>query len=328
MLAAPGVHWLRMPLPFALDHINLWLIEDGDGYTAVDTGYGTAPTHALWEKVLDEAIARAPIRRIIVTHYHPDHLGAAAWLAARCGAKVYMTRTEYETGHAVRHAIGGWSRATAMAYLVGHGLDQTRLAAQETRGNAYARGVPELPAEYETIAEGDRLTIGARTWRVMVVRGHAPEHAALYCEQDGILISGDQVLPRISTNVSVWGNQPDGNPLALFLDSLARLKAELPPDTRILPSHGLVFHGLHTRIEQLQSHHVERLAHLEAALSGRHTAAELVPVLFPRALDDHQLMFAIGETIAHLNYLIGKGRARRETGSDGVVRFERAIAAG
>jgi len=321
--AAPGVRWLRMPLPFALDHINLWLLDDGPGWTVVDTGYGTETTRALWRTIFADGLEGKPIRRIVVTHYHPDHIGAAGWLAQETGAPVHITREEYATARAVLDRSGGWSSASAIAHLSRHGLQPDQLKAQETRGNSYRTGVPSLPVEVETIADGDELVIGERRWKVIVVRGHAPEHAALYCGQTDTLISGDQVLPRISTNVGVWANDPEGDPLTRFLDSIAGLLA-LPADTRVLPSHGAVFHGLHTRIAQLQAHHRERLALLEAALDEPRTAAEMIPVLFHRKMDDHQLVFAIGESIAHLHHLLRFGRVERIDDGSGIVRFRRA----
>lgn len=321
--AAPGVKWLRMPLPFALDHINLWLLEDGDSWTVVDTGYGTNTTHDLWRSVFRTGLAGRPIGRIVVTHYHPDHLGAAAWLVEQTGAPVHMTREEYATAQRVLERRDGWTVESALAHLTRHGLSREQLRVQETRGNAYRVGVPSIPARIETIADGDRLEIGGRTWRIRVARGHAPEHAMLYCAETGTLISGDQVLPKISTNVSVWANEPDGDPLARFLESLDGL-LELPPETRVLPSHGAVFQGMHARIGQLKEHHRERLAVLEAALDEPKTAAEVIPVLFHRKLDDHQLAFAIGESIAHLNHLLRQERVTRFEDDRGRLLFRRA----
>jgi glyoxylase-like metal-dependent hydrolase (beta-lactamase superfamily II) len=320
--AAPGVKWLRMPLPFALDHINLWLIEDGDTWTAVDTGYGTETTRALWRTVFAAGLAGRPIGRIVVTHYHPDHLGAAAWLASETGAPVYMTREEYATARRVLERTDGWTVERGIAHLTRHGLSQEQLRVQETRGNSYRVGVPSIPDSVEFLSDGDVLEIGGCRWQVHVVRGHAPEHAMLYCADTGTLISGDQVLPKISTNVSVWANDPDGDPLARFLESLDGLLS-WPAETRVLPSHGAVFHGMHARIAQLKEHHRDRLAVLAAALDSPRTAAEVIPVLFHRKLDDHQLAFAIGESIAHLNHLLSLGRVRRFEDAQGRLRFQR-----
>jgi glyoxylase-like metal-dependent hydrolase (beta-lactamase superfamily II) len=170
------------------------------------------------------------------------------------------------------------------------------------------------------------LRIGRRQWRVITAFGHAPEHACLFsADGDGgpVLISGDQVLPRITTNVGVWGNQPEADPLAQFLRSMDKFRP-LPQDTLVLPSHGRVFRGLHQRLDELQAHHAQRLAELEAALDTPKTAAEVLPVLFRRPLDHHQLVFAIAEAIAHLHYLWYAGRATRQRDNDGLWVFQRA----
>jgi glyoxylase-like metal-dependent hydrolase (beta-lactamase superfamily II) len=317
-----GVYWLRMPLPFALNHINLWLLRDGDGWTLVDTGYGIETTHQLWERILETAEVQGPVRRVVVTHYHPDHVGCAGWLVERCKCPLWMTEAEFMNAHAARHSFGGWSREQAIRLFTAHGLDAPRLKAQETRAHSYARGVPSMPEEFRRIKNGDTLSIDGHSWRVIVGYGHAPEHATLYCADLGLLISGDQVLPRITTNVGVWGNQPDGDPLGLFLNSFEAFRG-LPADTLVLPSHDSVFRGLHARLAMLDEHHAARLSEVESACESPRCATELVPLLFRRSLDDHQLMFAMGETIAHLNHLMYGGRVQRELGSDGIYRFTR-----
>lgn len=321
LAVAEGVWWLRMPLPFALDHINLWALEDGDGWTLVDTGYGAEATWALWEAHFVDVLHRRPVRNIVVTHYHPDHVGSAAWLLARTGAAFWMTAAEFLSAHAARDDTAGFDRPTGVAFFARNGLPAERLPERLRSGNRYRRGVPELPHEYRRLMHGDRIAVGGRDWEVITVFGHAPEHAALWCEALGVLISGDQVLPRITTNVGVWANQPEANPLALFLDSLGRF-AHLPGDALVLPSHDRVFRGLHRRIEQLREHHVHRLERLLAGCSMPITAHEALPLLFRRTLDDHQLMFAMGEAVAHLHYLAAQGKVRRIEES-GVRRFVR-----
>jgi glyoxylase-like metal-dependent hydrolase (beta-lactamase superfamily II) len=318
---APGVHWVRMPLPFALDHINLWVLADGEGWTIVDTGYGVQATWELWERLLAGPMGGLPVKRIVVTHYHPDHVGSAAWLAARTGAPVWMTTSEFLSAHAARDDTAGFDRATGIDFFGLNGLDISRIPEKVRLGNAYKRGVPDLPHTYRRMMHGDELVIGGHSWEVITVFGHAPEHAALHCESLGLLISGDQVLPRITSNVGVWGNQPESNPLRLFLDSLARFE---PCDeaTRVLPSHDRVFEGLHARLAQLRAHHAERLLALLAACDRPVTAFEILPVLFKRALDEHQMGFAMGEAIAHLHYLMAEGKLARED-SGGLRRFVR-----
>jgi glyoxylase-like metal-dependent hydrolase (beta-lactamase superfamily II) len=317
LAVADGVHWLRMPLPFALDHINLWLLEDGVNWTAVDTGIALDPVKAAWKS----ALAGRCLTRQIVTHFHPDHVGLAAWLEAETGAPLWMTQGEYLTAHVVAAGLAPFGVATMLDFFRAHGLDAERRAALEKRGNAYKRGVPELPATFHRLAAGDTLAIGDHDWRVIVGHGHAPEHASLYCETLGVLIAGDMLLPRISTNVSVFAANPQGDPLGLFLASIERLTA-LPEDTLVLPSHGRPFRGIHARVAQLRQHHEERCADLLAACAGRpRSAAELLPVLFGRPIEDaHQTMFAMGEAIAHLNHLEIQRRLER-TIENGIIRY-------
>lgn len=310
---APGILWLRMPLPFALDHINLWLLEDGFSetgaalWTAVDTGVAVDVIKDCWRRLLP----LHPLRRQIVTHCHPDHLGLSAWLERETGAPLWITLGEYVTAHMLCEQIGNYSIAAMLKLFQQNGLDEPRLEALALRGNAYKKVVPEIPATYRRLFAGEDIAVGANSWRVIVGHGHAPEHAALYCEELKILISGDMLLPRISTNMSVIAANPDGNPLGLFLASIDAFK-RLPADTLVLPSHGRPFRGLHARIAQLEAHHRDRCADLLKASVAPRSAAELIPVLFPREITDaHQTMFAMGEAMAHLNYLEQAGALAR-----------------
>jgi glyoxylase-like metal-dependent hydrolase (beta-lactamase superfamily II) len=323
---APGVRWLRMPLPFALDHINLWLLEDrlnGEaGWTLVDCGLGNEATRVLWETLFAGSL-RGPLHRIIVTHHHPDHLGQAAWLAGRCGVEPWMPQAEFLAAHVLREGLAGYAFENVLAMFRANGLDGARLAQIEGRGMAYRRNVPELPKTYRRLTAGQRHTIGGRSWEVLPGYGHSPEHASLWCAETGVFIAGDMVLPRISTNVSVWGVEPEGNPLALFLESIGRFAA-LPAETLVLPSHGLPFRGLRERIAQLEEHHRLRLAELHEVCDTPKAASEVLGTLFRRELDAHQTFFAMGEAMAHLHYLHAEGRLRRERGSDGVIRYVQA----
>lgn len=323
LAVGPGIAWIRMPLPFALDHVNLWLLEDDDGYTCVDSGIALDAIKDLWDRVLAEVCRGRPIKRLIVTHFHPDHMGLAQWLAARLAVPIWATQGEFLTARAVFEQLPGFSVASMLDQFKRHGLDPVRIDALKVRGNAYRRGVPELPTRYRRIFDDEEIPIGAHRWRIMVGHGHSPEHAALYCEALGIMISGDMLLPRISTNISVFAATPDADPLGRFLASLARY-AQLPADTLVLPSHGRPFRGLRNRVAQLSAHHAERCNALLAACGpedGPRSAAQLLQTLFPRELDTHQVMFAMGEAIAHLNHLEQRGALRRIDTSEEIARF-------
>ncbi len=320
---APGIRWLHMPLPFELDHINLWLLDGGTGVTVVDTGVGVPATRELWERVLETELGGRPITRVIVTHFHPDHMGNAAWLTERFGCELWCSEAEWFASQYVWRTRTGGDFEPRLAHWRRNGVGAEDLARLAKRGNHYPGLVPTVTRHFRSVVDGDILEIGGRQWHAMTVRGHSPEHLCLSCPEIRTLISGDQVLPKITTNVSVWGEQPLANPLRRYLDSLARF-TPLAPDTVVLPSHGRPFRGLHPRLDQLCDHHVARLAEAADALVEPRSAADLVPILFRRELDTHQLSFAIGEALAHLNFLEAEGRARRIVGEDGIHRFVKA----
>ena len=318
---APGVSWLRMPLPFALNHINLWLLDDGPCWTIVDCGYALPDTTALWEGIFARHLGDRPIGRIIVTHYHPDHIGLAGWLAERWQAPLWITEKEWLHARMMTGEGAADYAASARNFARRAGLGEEDSDLFARRHSSYRRGVPSVPAFYRRIGDGSAIAIGGREWRVIVGEGHAPELACLYCAETGVLIAGDQVLPRITPNISVPPHEPDGDPLDRYLRSLTKLRAALPSDTLVLPSHNLPFHGVHERIDELAAHHNERCTELLAACNRPTSAIELLPVLFRRRLDRHQTAFALGEAIAHAHYLIGQGEIARHAGADGIDRF-------
>ena len=322
---ATGVYWLRMPLPFALNHINLWLVREEKGWTAVDCGIALPDTRAHWDTIFTSLLGSTALTRVLVTHFHPDHFGNAGWLTQRFAAPLWMTETEFLTAHAQYQTLPGFGSDATAELFSEHGLDAQRVRDIAGRGNSYRKIVAEPPSRFVRMLDGDQIHMGGNTWRVIVGYGHAPEHAALYCEALGVLISGDMLLPKISTNISVWPNKPESDPLDLFLRSIDRF-TELPIDTLVLPSHGLPFRGAHQRVKMLHEHHTDRLAEVIEACSRPQSAADLLSVLFRRMLDTHQTFFAMGESIAHLNYLWLKGRLSRTRNSDGVYRFLRRAA--
>jgi len=325
----PGLRWARMPLPFALDHVNLWLLQDNveqdgamrTGWSLIDTGAGTDDTRAAWEQLLADGLDGQALVRLIATHCHPDHVGLAGWLCERFGAPFWTTTGEFGFMRMMAAALPGVDGPSAIPHFERHGLrDAAMLDQMGSRRNYYPSLVPTVPLAYTRLQDDQNVTIGGQLWRVITGFGHSPEHASLYCAKLNILVSGDMVLPRISTNVSVFAVEPDGNPLQLYLDSLGKF-ADLPEDVLVLPSHGKPFRGLHTRIRQLREHHVERLAEVIAACAVPQSAADIVPIMFRRPLDAHQLSFALGEALAHLHKLWYDGRLTRVAGADGVLLF-------
>jgi len=322
---ASGVYWLRMPLPFALEHINLWLLADGDGWTIVDCGFGSDETRALWEQIMATGLHGRPVTRILITHFHPDHFGLAAWLAERWQIPVSMTEPEFAAAEAWHTARGLYTRDAHLALHRLHGLshDAAARAARMSRENLFRRGVAALPDRIVPLHDGDELRINGRAWRVECGYGHSPAHATFHSTELGVLIAGDMVLPRISTNVSLQPHSPEADPLGQFLDSLAHY-AELDATTLILPSHGLPFYGVRPRTAALREHHEQRLQELIVGCDEPRTGGELMPLIFKRQLDVQQTFFAMGETLAHLNYLKHRAQLARVTDANGIYRFVRA----
>lgn len=328
---APGVRWLRMGLPFALDHINLWLLRDVQndvqGWTIVDCGIHNDATQQNWEQIFAKELQGLPVLRVLVTHMHPDHVGLADWLTKRWSTpehecRLWMSATDWQASQVAVQASTSFGGERSAQFFALHGLtDPVALDQVRARKNYFVGLVPQVPERYRRLLDGMVLTINNRPWHCIVGYGHAPEHIALHCPALNVLISGDMVLPRISTNVSVFDLEPEANPLPLYLQSIKKLRV-LPADTLVLPSHGKPFKGLHERIQQLTDHHAERYADvLAACIKQPGSAADMLPVLFKRTLDLHQTTFAMGEAVAHLHALTESGQMRAVKGADGVQRF-------
>ena len=326
MEVAPGVRWIRMSLPFALNHINLWLLRDEidgqQGWSVVDCCISRDESKAQWEQVFATQLQGLPILRVIVTHMHPDHIGLAWWLCERWDVRLWISATDYNVARLGALGPTAFGGDAAAHFFALHGLNEPDSVAQiKARASYFPHLVPSVPKNYRRMMDGDRLTIGGREWNCISGHGHAPEHISLYCPSLNVLIGGDMMLPRISTNVSVYEVEPEANALKQFLDSIDKFKT-LPEDTLTLPSHGKPFIGLYQRIRQLHDHHRDRLAEVMVACAlAPHCAADILPIMFKRPLDLHQKTFAMGEAVAHLHKLWFEGRLQRALGTDGVYRF-------
>jgi glyoxylase-like metal-dependent hydrolase (beta-lactamase superfamily II) len=303
---ADGVLWARLPLPFRLDHVNIYLIEDGRGFALLDTGIDNQPTRELWDKMLSGLLQGRPLTRIISTHCHPDHMGLAGWLCRRLDLELYASQTEYLEALTIRLDPGALDAEPYRGFYLGHGLSESQTALLLGRGLHYLRMVSELPRTFNRLMAEEALEIGGRRFEIVTGGGHSSEQAMLYCREGGFILCADQVLAKISPNISVEAINPNGDPLGAYLRSLAALKQSLPADTLALPGHNLPFVGLHARIDELIGHHQNRCdAILKAVGAGETAAVELVPVVFGRPIDDpHQMSFAFGEALAHVNYLV------------------------
>lgn len=318
-----GIFGFRLPLPFALNHVNLWLLTGADGWTLIDTGIDDQPTRDFWSERLESGIDNRPIERLVATHFHPDHMGLAGWLVERTGAEFCATRTEWLLARALSHDTSDAFVDAGRLFDHRAGLDAELVDARAKRGNLYRTRACAPPSQLFRLQEGDELTVNGTVWRVLIGRGHAPEMISLFSAERGILIAADQVLQKISPNISVWPAEPDADPLSDYIESLETFR-NLPETTLVLPSHGQPFEGLHARIDQLIHHHRERLERaIDASGNGR-TAVEIMPALFDRELDAHQLGFALGEALAHLNHLVNQGHLTRSLDSAGVHRYAKA----
>ena len=320
---ADGVLWLRMPLPFALDHINVWALRDGDGWALVDTGMQSRATAKAWDDAFAGALGGLPVTRVICTHMHPDHIGMAGWLTRRFACKLWITRLEYIICRMLVADTGREAPTDALDFYRAAGWSARALEHYKARFGDFGRGVYALPDSYRRVKHGETLDIGGRPWRAVVGKGHSPEHLCLYSPELKLLISGDQVLPGISSNVSVFPTEPEADPLGDWLSSLAAIKQAIPDDVLVLPAHNLPFHGAHARLDALIAGHERSLERLHARLGEPQRVIDVFESLYKRPIDGDELLgLATGEALAHLNYLRVRGQVVRTRGADGVDRYQ------
>ncbi|MCG8370067.1 MAG: MBL fold metallo-hydrolase [Proteobacteria bacterium] len=324
MRIADGVTWLRMPLPFSLDHINLWLLRDDGGWVIVDTGIDTKTTRKLWREVFDNDMRGDPATHVIATHLHPDHVGCAGWLAREFDVDLWLTREEYLLCRLLIGDTGKPAPEEGVAFYRAAGFDDEQIATYRENFGLFGRFVGALPNAHRRMKDGDVQSFAGHEWEVVIGRGHSPEHACLLDAERNVLISGDQILPTISPNVSVWPTEPLANPLQDFFDSIDTLEARLPEDVLVLPAHGKPFRGAHVRLEQLRREHAGKLESLLENGKEPRRVVDVFPDLFGAAINDGNRIMATGEALAHLHYLCDTGDMTAQRDDDGVTWFRRA----
>lgn len=321
---AEGVLWIRIPMPFVLDHINIFAIADGDGWAIVDTGLETGETATIWRDLLEGMLQGKPITRVLVTHMHPDHVGMAGWLTRRFDCPLWMTRLEYLNCRVLVADTLREAPKEAIRFCTAAGWNEDEIDDYRTKFGNFGKFIHPLPDSFKRIHEGERFTIGAHEWMVVVGAGHSPEHACFYCPDLKLFLSGDQVIPKISSNISVYPIEPAANPMHGWLKSLVHVRNTVPDEVLVLPSHKTAFYGLHARINALLEEHHTDFGKLKEALGMPKRVVDVFDSLFKvQILGTDLLNMATGECVANLNYLENLGQVTRTTDEAGVDWFQR-----
>jgi len=323
MAISDDVVWLRMPLPFSLGHINLWLLRDSPGWVIVDTGVDTKKSRSVWEHTFAAAMNGEAATHVVATHLHPDHAGCAGWLVDHFDVDLWMTRDEYMLCRLLSADTGRPAPPEGIRFYKAAGFSDEQLATYKRSFGRFGKFVHPLPEAFKRMSDGDVLSFGDAHWEIIVGTGHSPEHACLYDEQRNILIAGDQLLPTISSNVSVWPTEPTADPLADWFASLEKLRDRLPADVLVLPAHGKPFRGAHPRLRQLAKDHEDRLDELLEICREPMRVVDVFPTLYKTAINDDNRIMATGEAISHLNYLCNKGQVAAEIDADDVTWYRR-----
>jgi glyoxylase-like metal-dependent hydrolase (beta-lactamase superfamily II) len=320
---ADGVLWLRLALPFRPDHLNVYALDEGDGWTLVDTGLGTDACREAWAGLLAGPLDGRPVGRVILTHHHPDHVGLAGWFQVR-GAELWATRTAWLQARMLTLDVQERPPPETLAFWRAAGMDAELLAERSvTRPFNFADVVAPMPLGFRRIVEGEEIVAGGRRWRVEVGHGHAPEQATLWGLDHDLVIAGDQILPAITPNLGVYATEPDADPVGEWLASCARLGA-LADDRQLgLPGHGRPFLGLPARLDELARDARDALARLEAFLDAPRRADDCFQALYGRRIGASQYGLALAETLGHLNRLRHSGTVARRKGSDGAWLWQR-----
>ncbi|MEM7268132.1 MAG: MBL fold metallo-hydrolase [Pseudomonadota bacterium] len=318
---APRILWLRLPLPLKLDHVNIYALDEGDSWTIVDTGFQSEATSEHWAQLLDGPLRGKPIKRIVVTHHHPDHIGNAGWFQTEHDAELITTRTAWLMARAVMGEDPDVAFAAQIKHMTRAGAPKEMLELAEKRRGFFSGFVHPLPPGFTRIKEGDRIEMAGRWWRVFIGNGHAPEHATFWSADGELVIGGDQILPKISPNLGVYSTEPGADPVSEWIEACEKFTKYAKAGHLVLPGHNRPFTGLPKRLDQLIDNHHGALKRLAGYLSDWRSAVDCFDTMYKRSIHPNEFGLAMGESIAHLNHLHASGAAEKRLDDDGVFRF-------
>ncbi len=321
---ADGVYWIRMPLWGRLNHINVWLLADGDGWTIVDTGIFTEEVQKHWKTIFAKHLGGKPVTRVIATHLHTDHTGNAGWICREWGCELWMSRSDFYMCKVMAHDGPSDVPDDAIRFYRRAGFTEDRLAHYRKRFGSFGASIAPLPAGYQRINDNQYIGIGGREWRAIIGHGHAPEHVCLHCPELKLIIAGDQILPRITPNVSVQPSEPNANPLREWIDSCSRFRELLPPNLLVLPAHESLYEGVHERLTELIDWHEVALEKLYDMCREPKRAVDVFPALFKSQITDMSYFPATGESLAHLHCALDRRMLTVEDDEDGVAWWQQA----
>lgn len=320
---AEGVMWLRLPLPMKLDHVNIYILDDGDGWTLIDTGIKTRKVMGMWKHLIDNILSGKPIKRVIATHHHPDHIGLHGWFVENYGAEYLSTQVAYLTARMLTLDAQEAYLDSQIDFYRRAGMRSDLFEARKSeRPFNFSDIVHPIPIGFKKISEGNKIEMGGRTWDIRVDHGHAPDHATFWSCDDCLVLSGDQIIPSISSNIGVYPTEPDSNPLKEWMASCDRLKEFSNDDNLALPGHKLPFVGIPLRLKQLLENHSGALDRLRLDLKTPKTAGEVMPAIFKRNIEDGEYSLGLVEALAHCNYLWHAGEVTRTLDNDGVYQWQ------